>query len=343
MFITVLLLTFYQLGHMKVLYAIQGTGNGHLSRARDIIPSLKKYCELDILLSGHQSEVNLPYEINYQCRGLSFILGKNGGIDFLKTIKEAKLTTLWKEINEIPVEQYDLVINDFEPVSAWACYKKQVPCIALSHQAAVIHPSAPKPKTKNLIGSMVLKKYAPSKRQFGFHFDAYSDNIYTPVIRKEIREAIVEDKGHYTVYLPSYGDQYLISFLSQFNTVRWHVFSKQLMKEKEVGHIRLMPINNKRYIDSLRQCKGLLCNAGFEGPAEAIYLGKKLMVSPQQGQYEQHCNATAIERLGVPVIKKLNAKHLKPLQDWLASTEIISVQFPNNTDHIIQTVLNILP
>ena len=27
---------------MKILYAIQGTGNGHISRARDIIPILKK-------------------------------------------------------------------------------------------------------------------------------------------------------------------------------------------------------------------------------------------------------------------------------------------------------------
>ena len=27
---------------MKILYAIQGTGNGHISRARDIIPVLQK-------------------------------------------------------------------------------------------------------------------------------------------------------------------------------------------------------------------------------------------------------------------------------------------------------------
>lgn len=27
---------------MKILYAIQGTGNGHLSRARDIIPILQE-------------------------------------------------------------------------------------------------------------------------------------------------------------------------------------------------------------------------------------------------------------------------------------------------------------
>jgi predicted glycosyltransferase len=41
---------------MKVLYAIQGTGNGHLSRAEDIVPQLRKRCQVDILVSGTQSQ-----------------------------------------------------------------------------------------------------------------------------------------------------------------------------------------------------------------------------------------------------------------------------------------------
>ena len=45
---------------MKILYAIQGTGNGHISRARDIIPVLMQMGELDILISGTEAEVELP-------------------------------------------------------------------------------------------------------------------------------------------------------------------------------------------------------------------------------------------------------------------------------------------
>ncbi len=66
---------------MKILYAIQGTGNGHLSRARDIIPRLQKKGEVDILISGCQADVQLPYEVRYRFNGLSFIFGKKGGID----------------------------------------------------------------------------------------------------------------------------------------------------------------------------------------------------------------------------------------------------------------------
>jgi len=324
---------------MKVLYAIQGTGNGHISRARDIIPALQKHCKVDILVSGHQSDIPLPYEIKYRYRGLSFILNKKGGIDFFKTLKKAKLLTLWKEIKEVPVEQYELIINDFEPVSAWASYKKKIPCIALSHQSAVIHPNAPKPKKKSALGSLVLKKYAPSIAQYGFHFESYANNIYSPVIRKEIREAIVEDKGHYTVYLPSYGDQELISLLTQIKNTRWEVFSKYAKHDRQQANVSIFPINNKEYIRSLRQSRGLLSNAGFEGPSEALYLGKKLMVTPQQAQYEQYCNAAAMAQMGVPIIKKLNIKHLHHLQSWVDSEKKIIRQFPDITDQVIQEIL----
>lgn len=38
---------------MKILYAFQGTGNGHLARAQEIIPILKKHALVDTLISGH--------------------------------------------------------------------------------------------------------------------------------------------------------------------------------------------------------------------------------------------------------------------------------------------------
>ena len=64
---------------MRILYAIQGTGNGHLSRARDIMPVLQQKGEVDIVVSGIQADVTLPYDIKYKLRGFSFIFGKKGG------------------------------------------------------------------------------------------------------------------------------------------------------------------------------------------------------------------------------------------------------------------------
>src|SRR6266850_1846857 len=73
---------------MNILYAIQGTGNGHLSRAVDIIPELRKYGKLDLFVSGAQAEITLPYPVKYKSKGLSFYFGKTGGINFLKTFQK---------------------------------------------------------------------------------------------------------------------------------------------------------------------------------------------------------------------------------------------------------------
>ena len=123
---------------MKILYAIQGTGNGHLSRAVDIIPELKKFGSLDLFVSGSQADITLPYPVKYKSKGLSFYFGKSGGINFLKTFQKNSSKDVIKEINSFPVEKYDLVVNDFEPITAWACKKKEIKCISLSHQSALL-------------------------------------------------------------------------------------------------------------------------------------------------------------------------------------------------------------
>ncbi len=326
---------------MKILYAIQGTGNGHLSRARDIIPMLqKKGVELDILVSGTQADINLPFEIKYQLKGLSFIFGKKGGVDVWKTYFKAKTMRLHKEISNLPVENYDLIINDFEPVSAWACKLKKIPCISLSHQSAVLSPNAPRPKKKDPLGKLILKKYAPTSKQYGFHFKAYQDNIFTPVIRQDIRQTHYENGEHYTVYLPSYDDEKILSILSKVKNVTWEVFSKHNKKTVTNKNIIVKPITNDAFVASMATSKGILCGAGFETPAEALFMRKKLLVIPMKGQYEQQCNAAALKDMGVPVIKVLKKKYLKTIVDWVESDTIIEVNYPDITEQIIDQLLN---
>ena len=198
---------------MKVLYAIQGTVNGHISRAREIIPHLRDYCECDILISGTQCDVELDVPVKYRFKGLSFVFGKNGGIDLWNTTMNASLPNLKREIAELHVEDYDLVINDFEPVSAWACRKKKVPCISLSHQGSLLSKKVPFPAEQNHFGRFVIRNYAPAMMHFGFHFQTYDENIFTPVIRSKVKECEIKELDYYTVYLPAFNDKRLIKKL----------------------------------------------------------------------------------------------------------------------------------
>ncbi|MDW7694648.1 glycosyltransferase family protein [Flammeovirgaceae bacterium SG7u.111] len=323
---------------MRILYAIQGTGNGHLSRARDIVPILQKKGELDLLVSGYQADVDLPFEVKYRCNGLSFIFGKSGGVDLLKTVTSVSPITLYGEIKEIPVEKYDLVINDFEPVSAWACKLKNIPCISLSHQCALFSPKTPKPQKFDPVGKAILSNYAPTTANYGFHFDTFDKQIYTPVIRQQIRELHPENKGHYTVYLPSYRDQTLVEKLGKFPAAKWEVFSKHNKKPLETGNVSIRPVNNDGFIKSMTTSMGVLCGAGFETPAEALFLEKKLMVIPMKNQYEQHCNAAALEQMGVPVLQSLAGVDGK-IEEWLETSEGVRVNYPDITEQIIDELL----
>lgn len=67
---------------MKILYAIQGTGNGHLSRSMEIVPLLQQMAEVNVLVSGTQGDLELPFPVKYAFNGFGFIFGKSGGVIF---------------------------------------------------------------------------------------------------------------------------------------------------------------------------------------------------------------------------------------------------------------------
>lgn len=325
---------------MKILYAIQGTGNGHVARAREIVPILQKHHDVDVLLSGIQAEVELPFEVKFRYNGLSFIFGKNGGIDLFETYKRSHVRKLFNEINQLPIQDYDLVLNDFEPVSAWACYQKHKACIGLSHQAAVLNKKAPLPLKNDLLGRAILKKYAPVNIKYGFHFKSYDDNIFTPVIRKQVRELPNTNNGHFTVYLPAYSDEKIIKVLKECKNVKWQVFSKHNKIKISSKNIEISPINNDDFLASMASSAGVLCGAGFETPAETLFLQKKLLVVPMKGQYEQQCNAAALMEMGVPVIKSLKKKHVGTINEWIESDARVEVDYPDETEAILLTILD---
>ncbi|WP_256003636.1 glycosyltransferase family protein [Pedobacter deserti] len=324
---------------MKILYAVQGTGNGHLSRAMDIVPLLREMGEVDVLVSGIQGDLELAFPVRYKLKGMSFIFGKAGGVNLWKTIVKADLRALRSAIRSLPVHEYDLIINDFEPVSAWACYFQNKPCIGLSHQAAVIAPNAPKASHADPTGRLILNNYAPASVHYGFHFERYNKNVFTPVIRQAVRDKELKDMGYYTVYLPAYDDERLIKQLTACKNVQWEVFSKHNKKSRVVKNVSIQPVNSEKFTASMAMSTGVLCGAGFETPAEALFMKKKLLVIPMKGQYEQHLNAAALMEMGVPVMKSLKSKHSDVLSAWLESNDRITVDYPDETRNILETIV----
>ena len=171
---------------MKIFYAVQATGNGHISRAMELLPHLQQYGTVDIFLSGANSTLSLNAPVKYRSKGLSLYYNCSGGLDYWQLLKSIHPLRLRQEIRDLPVEKYDLVINDFEYITAAACAKKKIPSVNFGHQASFQSANTPRPEKKSAAGEWILKNYAKANNYVGLHFQRYDDFIFTPVIKKEI-------------------------------------------------------------------------------------------------------------------------------------------------------------
>jgi uncharacterized protein (TIGR00661 family) len=141
------------------------------------------------------------------------------------------------------------------------------------------------------------------------------------------------------VYLPSYNHHHLAKFLSQFPEVHWHVFSKDAGVNFYFNNVTIYPVGDEAFLLSMASSNGVLCGAGFEAPAEALYLKKKLAVVPMKNQYEQYCNAAALAEMGVPVWFDL-FQEKAALAKWLVSPQRIEVDYPDQTHDIISLIVS---
>lgn len=325
---------------MKVLYAIQGTGNGHLSRAREFIPLLKDRVDLDLLVSGTSAEVDPGHPVKFKFPGISYTFGKKGGVDYFDTLINFQPVAFLNDVMQLDLSSYDLILNDYEPVTAWACKRAGLECVGLSHQAAFLSEKTPRPEKKNLATEWLFKNYAPSTQAVGFHYKSYDSFITTPIIRKEIRDLKPTHSKTITVYLPAYSEELLIPHFRQFKNYNWIIFSKHTKTKQEFENVTVYPVNNHLYLKSIESCGGLLCGAGFEAPAEALYLGKRLLVVPMSGQYEQHCNAEALKQFGVRVISKVDESFTDKLSAWLNEALNDAIHFPDESHQIVDKLLS---
>ncbi|WP_346983982.1 glycosyltransferase family protein [Chryseobacterium sp. POE27] len=177
----------------------------------------------------------------------------------------------------------------------------------------------------------MLKYYVPSKRRIGFHFESYHPQIKKPVIRRKIRNLNPNKKGFYLVYLPSFSDENIIKVLKQI-PVKWKVFSKYSKLQFRENNVEVFPIDEFQYLQAFENCEGILCNAGFESPAEALFMDKKLFVIPIHNQYEQECNACALDKMGIPNSKILDKTEI---ENWVNSDLYFHVDYPDDIESIL--------
>lgn len=325
---------------MKVLYAIQATGNGHLSRAEQLVPCLRKRMETDVLVSGVQGELNLPFEVKFQCKGYGFIFGKNGGIDWMQTFKKNSIGRFMREVSRVPVKNYDLVITDFEPVSAWASFIKGVHCIGIGNQYALNLPEFQQPSGKFPVSKFVIRNYTPTFRNYPIFYKELNSKTSLPIIRNQIRELEPRKTGYYLVYLSAYHPDQINTSLNEFPEFRFKVFTRYINEAKSTDHIKYYPLGNQSFVNALSYCSGVITHSGFGLTSECLYLGKKMFVIPMKGQYEQICNAAFLHKeYGIHTANNLK-EALNEMGQWLVHGKAKEVYYPDKSQKWIDNLLS---
>lgn len=328
---------------MKIFYAIQATGNGHLSRAQQLYPYLQKFGEVDFFVSGNNGNLPVNLPIKYQSKGCSLHYSKCGGLNFWELTKNIKPLMLWKDAKALPLEKYDVIINDFDVVTALACKLKKLHSVQLGHQASFQSDATPRPSNISFIGETILKHYAKASKHIGFHFEKYDSFIFPPVIKEEFINAIPTDLKHITVYLPSYQRHCLLETFNKLTHIDFHWFLPDTKTVEKIGNITYHPIDQNLFNRSLISCHGIITGGGFETPAEALYLGKKLISIPIKNHYEQQCNAAALRRLGIIVLDEIDDDFSTIVANWYeARNEYVKME-ANNIKNTLQYLFDTYP
>lgn len=322
--------------NMKIFYAIQATGNGHISRAIQLYPYLQKFGTVDFFMSGNNASLEVDLPVKYKSQGCSLHYSKCGGLNYWGIAKNIKPIQMYNDAKSLPLKDYDVVINDFDSITSLACKLQNVHSVQFGHQASFISELTPRPEKKSILGETIFKHYAPSPKHIGLHFEQYDSFILPPIIKDEIIQAEPKDLKHITVYLPSFQKDCLEKAFNKIPDQEFHWFLNEVKSKYTIGNITYYPVNQKYFNESLITCHGIITGGGFETPAEALYLRKKVLSIPILNHYEQECNAAALKNLGVPVVYEVGKEFELIIENWLNTEAAIPTIKANNIPETLQ-------
>lgn len=319
---------------MKILYGVQTTGHGHIVRSMEMIQSLRELGhEVYTLFSGEpkkrlwNTQIFEPFEVK---RGLTFVT-RQGKIDYIKTIKQLNFFRFYYDIFSYQPDQIDLVITDYEPITARIAKRNNIFSIGIGHLYAFSHevPIA----GSNPVSRWVMDKFAPVDCPLGLHWHHFHQPILPPTIPRHVQYNGQPISDKILVYFPFESLEETIAFLRSWPDFTFYVYCN-IDSPDQKSHIKLRPYSRESFVKDLAECNGVICNAGFSLVSEALHLGKKVLVKPVAGQLEQQSNALALKELGLGTVMQKMDPELTRF--WLETDS----PEPKNYPDVLQNLAN---
>ncbi len=300
---------------MRIVYGVQSTGRGHLSRLLGLKPLFDRDGhELFVIISGYDDPPDYFVDALHGVRcerfqGLSMVENGAGGVSKRATMKAfaRHLPNLFESFHRahgmISAFAPDLIVSDFEPITGSPFVAPGTFKVGIGNEAMLSHAAAVRPPKANLdrFNVNVVRKLFTSGVDvlLGCHFYPLDESCLPPILRPEVLSATVENRGHLVVYHAFRGLLAPILDYAKRHPERPIIVygdTPPTQGSPETVHYESDP---SRFIEDLATCDAYVGTAGFQSICEAFYLGKKIVVRSITGQYEQHWNAAQLEMHGM--------------------------------------------
>ncbi len=323
---------------MKIIFGVQGTGNGHISRSRELVQKLRfDGHDVEVIISGRKEdelkeiEIFAPYRV---MKGMTLVTYK-GKLNYIDTMFKLDPVSLLSDIVMLDTSCTDLIITDFEPITSMAAKLKNIPSIGFGHQYAFQYdiPIA----RGTFFEKYALLNFAPAQYNAGLHWHHFNQPIFPPVIPQTLyeRKSLTVVKEKVLVYLPFEEVADILLFLDPFSGFEFFIYGK-VQENRDEGHLHFRTYSREGFLIDLMESNGVVCNAGFELPGEALHLGKKLLLRPLDGQIEQQSNAHGMVQLGYGMA--MDSLDESILADWLQKPEREPLRYARTVDYIAEWI-----
>jgi uncharacterized protein (TIGR00661 family) len=327
---------------MKFLLIIQGEGRGHTTQAIAFKEIIEKYGHsVELAIIGHRGDrpttmvtSNFENVVEIQSPNLVYKKGQKH-ISLFKTLKEL-IFNIPKYVDSVKKIDYyiklhtpDVVINFYE--SMFGVYRfvhrPNLKSFAVGHQFMFFHPDyiSMKSYPLQMWGAKIftwLVGYGSEKIALSFYEAPQYKQIHVvpPVLRKQVFESSEKIINGNYVLVYCINQSYIHDLTLNNSPCRLEIFTEIESTRHISNDVVVHPLNGQKFLEMMAGAKMVICTAGFETVAEALYLGKPVLMQPVFGHMEQEFNAKDAET-NVGNCKKINS-----LKEW----KNISIEMDNN-------------
>jgi len=317
----------------NIAISLCGEGRGHATRIATLVEHLQGEHDVLIFTSADAYEfLSRRFAGNGPGEGLAAIADSSGcrvrlvaipgivfqytggrldvprsiaaGLDYQARQLGPLVDRMMRELDDF---QADLAVTDFEPALPRAAARQQIPLISVDHQHFLLAydlsrlPLALKWQAwcmshavwmyvMGASDTVVSAFFRPPLRRGWEHVVQVG-----PLLRREITRAVPRDDGFILSYLRRHTPFATLSALADCGMP---VKVYGLGHREHIGNVSFHAIDERRFVEDLSRCRGLISAAGNQLIGEALHLGKPMLLLPERAHAEQLMNSHFLSSMG---------------------------------------------